>query len=345
MKRHRLAFVGAGRIADVHYASIQAMPERAQLVAFCDNRTEALVQRKAQWDVPGFKSFDLLMRDIDPDAVCLFLPHNLHLQYVTAAARAGKPVFMEKPVAGTREDARKIIDVVAETGIQLLVTHTGLFHPAFQRILEFIRKGWLGRPLFAKGTSAGWLTFRPWDFRLSREQTGGGCWVDAGGHLVYCLREIFGEVDSVTGYIARLSRPEMEGEDHAAATLRYRSGALAQLFVSYGHKLPGYQHDWPIGYLNSIEISGDKGAVQYVISPEPRVSYFSEVAEAMPQEWQGWLTHQPPEGYGYSFQAALAHFLDCLDTGAKPRVTAEDGLATLDTLLRLYEHCQEIPSL
>jgi len=345
MKGHRLAFVGAGRVADMHYASIQAMPERAQLVAFCDNRPEALAQRQIQWGVPGFGSFDHLLSEVNPDAVCLLLPHNVHLQYVTAAARAGKPVFMEKPVAGTREDARKIVQVVAETGIQLLVTHTGLFHPAFERILEFVRKGWLGRPLFARGTSAGWLTFRPWDFRLSREQTGGGCWVDAGGHLVYCLREVFGEVESVTGYVAHLSRPEMEGEDHAAATLRYRSGALAQLFVSYGHKLPGYQHDWPIGYLNSIEISGDKGAVQYVISPEPRVSYFSEVAEAMPEEWQGWLTHQPPEGYGYSFQAALAHFLDCLDTGAKPRVTAEDGLATLDTLLRLYEHCQEVPSL
>ncbi len=341
MNCHRLAFVGAGRIADVHHASILTMPERARLVAFCDSRPEAIVQRQLQWGVPGFESFDRLLHEVDPDAVCLFLPHNLHLEFVTAAARAGKPVFMEKPVAGTREHARQIIDVVKETGIPLLVTHTGLFHPAFERILEFIRKGWLGRPLFARGTSAGWLTFRPWDFRLSRDQTGGGCWIDAGGHLVYCLREIFGEVESVVGYTARLSRLEMEGEDHAAATLRYRSGALAQLFVSYGHKLPGYQHDWPLGYLNSLEISGDKGAIQYVISPEPRVSYFSEVGEAMPEEWQGWLTHLPAEGYSYSFCAALAHFLDCLDTGMKPRVSAEDGLATLDTLLRLYEHCQE----
>jgi predicted dehydrogenase len=268
------------------------------------------------------------------------LPHNIHSEYVTAAARAGKPVFLEKPIAATREQARQIVDVVATTGITLLVTHTGLFHPAFERILEFVRKGWLGRPLFAKGTSAGWVTFRPWDFRLSREKTGGGCWVDAGGHLVYCLREIFGEIDSVTGYTARLSRPEMEGEDHAAATLRYRSGALAQLFVSYGHKLPNYQLDWPLGYLNSLEISGDKGAIQYVISPEPGVSYFSELAEAMPEQWQGWLVHKPAEPYAYSFLAALRHFLDCLDTGAKPRVTAEDGLATLDVLLRLYEHCQ-----
>ena len=72
MKRHRLAFVGAGRVADVHYASIQAMPERAQLVAFCDRRPEALVQRQAQWSVPGFGSFDQLLRETDIDAVCLF---------------------------------------------------------------------------------------------------------------------------------------------------------------------------------------------------------------------------------------------------------------------------------
>ena len=79
----------------------------------------------------------------------------------------------------------------------LLSDKPDLAREQIEQILEFIAKGWLGRPLFAKGTSAGWLSFRPWDFRLSREQTGGGCWVDAGGHLVYCLRAIFGEVESV----------------------------------------------------------------------------------------------------------------------------------------------------
>ncbi len=229
MKRHRLAFVGIGRVADVHYHSIQQMPERAELVAVCDSRAEALRLRNAEWGVPAFDSFERMIEAVNPDAVCLFLPHHVHLEYVTAAAKAGKPVFMEKPIAATREQAQGIVDVVEASGMTLLVTHTGLFHPAFERILEFIRKGWLGRPLFAKGTSAGWLTFRPWDFRLSREQTGGGCWVDAGGHLVYCLRAIFGEIDSVTGYTARLSRPEMEGEDHASARCDTVPGAGAGL--------------------------------------------------------------------------------------------------------------------
>jgi len=86
------------------------------------------------------------------------------------------------------------------------------FTPAFERILEFVRKGWLGRPLFATGTSAGWLTFRPWTSGLAG-RNGRRLLDRCRRHLVYCLREIFGEIDSVTGYTARLSRPEMEGED------------------------------------------------------------------------------------------------------------------------------------
>lgn len=337
MKKHKLAFVGAGRVADVHYSSIKALPDRAELVAVFDVRPEAVELRKREWNVPVFTSLEELLAAVDVDALCLFLPHHVHREYVAIAARHRKHVLLEKPIAHTREDARAIADIVRQSGITLLVTHTGLFHPAFQHVVEFVRKGWLGRPLFARGVSAGWLTFRPWDFRLKKDQTGGGCWVDAGGHLVYCLREIFGEVENVTGFTGRLARPEMEGEDHAVAVLRYKSNAIAELFVSYGHKMPGYQHDWPQGYLNSIEIYGDRGAIQYVISPEPQLRYFSESPEAMPPDWQGWLTCQPAEPYSYSFQAVLKHFLDCLDQEAKPLVTPADALATLDVLLRLYE--------
>ncbi len=338
MKRHKLAFVGLGRVADVHYQSIMAMPQRAELVGICDNRPEAVQQRQAQWNVPGFGRFEDLLKNVEIDAVCLFLPHGLHVEFVSIAAAHKKSIFLEKPIAVTVEDAQRITQICETAGITLLVAHNGLFHPAFEQVVEFVRRGWLGKPLFAHGISAGWLTFRPWDFRLSIKQTGGGCWIDAGGHLVYCLREIMGEAAAVTGSTARLARPEMEGEDHAAATIRYQSGALAQLFVSYGHKIPNYQHDWPLGYINSIQVHGTLGAIEYVISPEPRLRYFSEIPEAMPPKWQGWLTHQPLEPYTSSFQYELAHFLDCLETGARPRVSGQDATEVIRTLRMLYEN-------
>ena len=340
MKQHRLAFVGVGRVADVHFAALQNLTAHARLVAVCDSRPEAVELRHREWGVPGFASFKELLAAVDVDAVCLFLPHHVHLENVGIAAEAGKPILLEKPLAGARTEAEAIAEIVTRTGVTFFLTHTGLFHPAFDQVLDFVRKGWLGRPVYGRGISAGWIGFRPWDFRLKKEETGGGCWVDAGNHLVYCLREVFGEVEHVTGVTARLTRPEMEGEDHAIGVLKYRSGAIAELFVSYGHKLPGYQHDWPQGYLNAIELYGDKGAIRYVISPVPEVSYFSEVPEAMPPGWHGWLTHRPSQSYVYSFQAVMEHFLDCLDTGATPRVIARDGVETLDVLLRLYEQTE-----
>jgi UDP-N-acetylglucosamine 3-dehydrogenase len=337
MSKYRLAFVGLGRVAEVHYDSVMALRDRVELAAVCDIREQAVQQRSAQWNIAGFTSFSQLLQQVDLDAVCLLLPHHVHLEYVTQAAERGLPIFLEKPIAATLDDARRIIAVCQEHRVALMVAHNGLFHPAFEQMVEFVRKGWLGRPLFARCTSAGWLSFRPWDFRLSKKETGGGCWIDGGGHLVYCLREIFGKVVEVNGYVAKVSRPEMEGEDLATVNLRYESGALASLVVSYGIKLPGYQLDWPQGYEQSIEVYGDKGAVTYTISPEPQLKYFSEVPEAMPANWCGWLSHKPAEPYTSSFRREMEHFIDCLDTGRRPRVTGQDALEIMEVLRAVYD--------
>lgn len=333
-----MAFVGVGRVADVHYASLEASAERAELVAVCDTRPEAIALRTKEWGVPGYLDFEKLLKEVQVDAVCLFLPHHEHVRHVKISASHGKPVLLEKPIAPTLEQAQEIVQDVQKYGITLLVGHNGLFHPAFEQLVNFVRAGKLGRPLFARGNSCGWLKFRPWDFRLKMSETGGGCWVDAGGHLVYMLREILGEVDYVTGITARLARTEMEGEDHALAALRYKSGALAQLFVSYGHKSPGHQNDWPGSYRQWIEVYGDRGAIQYDTSPEPRLRCFSD---DMPEEWQGWLSIQSSDPAAVSFDRQFKHFVDCLDGRAKPRVTAADALETMKVILGLYEQCKK----
>ncbi len=297
MKQHRLAFVGVGGIADVHYLSVRSMPERAQLVAVCDSRLEAVQRRAKEWQVPGYTSFEKLLDEVEVDAVCLFLPHHLHAEFVEISAQHGKAVFLEKPIAGTLEHAQEIVEVVARYGMTLLVGNNGLFHPASERTVEFVRRGWLGRPLSGRGISAGWVTFSSWDFRLKKHDTGGGCWIDAGGHLVYLLREALGEADYVTGITANLSRREMEGEDHGLAVIRYKSGAVAELLVSYAQKFPGYRYAWPRNNTQKLEIYGDRGAIQYAALPEPCVKYFSELPEAMPEDWQGWLVYRPPEPF------------------------------------------------
>ncbi|MFA5263527.1 MAG: creatininase family protein [Opitutaceae bacterium] len=336
----RLAFIGAGRVADVHHESVKALADRCRLVAVCDPRSEAREKRSREWNVPAYETFDELLDAERIDGACLFLPHHVHLSQVARAAERGVPVLLEKPLAAEMSEALAIKELVEKTGLTLLVGHNGLFHPAFVQAADFVRSGRLGRPLFGRGESAGWLAFRSWDFRKSRHETGGGCWIDVGGHLVYCLRELLGEVVDVTGFTANLARKEMEGEDHACVTLRYASGALAQLFVSYGHKLPGYELDWPHGYRNGLEVYGDAGSLRYSISPTPELSCFSEVTGVMAPEWRGWLTRTPAEPYSFSSQAELAHFLDCIERRAVPKVSAADACDVLKVLLRVYEVCR-----
>jgi predicted dehydrogenase len=336
----KVAFIGVGRIADVHYAALQALSERVQLVAICDSRFEAVEQRKKQWGVPGFTSFEELLKQVEVDAVCIFLPHDVHLEFVTLAAKYRRPIFLEKPIAISIEEAQQITDVCRRNNVMLMIAHNGLFHPAFERIVKLVRDGLIGRPLFATATSAQWLGFKPWDFRLSKKKTGGGCWIDCAGHFVYRLREIFGEATDVRGFAANLARKEMEGDDFAAAVLRYQSGALAQIMISYGLKLPGYEQDWPRGTEQLLMISGDRGAIEYNICDHPRVRLFSEVEGGRSPVLQGWIEQETPEPFEYSFTCQMRHFLDCLDTGSKPRVMGEDAIATLRVLLALYEKSQ-----
>jgi predicted dehydrogenase len=331
-----VAFVGAGRVADVHYYALSQLGARAELVGFCETRPAATAQREAAWRVPGFPSMEALLDGVECDAVCLLLPHDVHRQCVSLAAGAGKAILLEKPLASDPDDAQAIVAECRAAGVLLMVGHNGLFHPAFERAVELIRGGAIGRPLFGQAKSTQWLGFRPWDFRLSLAKTGGGCWIDCAGHLVYRLREIFGEAADVCGMAANLARPEMEGEDFAAAVLRYRSGALAQLTISYGLKLPGYEHDWPRGCEQSLVIAGDRGTLEYNICPHPGIRLFSEVEGARSPALQGWTSEETAAPFEDSFVRQMAHFLDCVHSGQTPRVSGEDALEVLRVLTAFY---------
>ena len=304
------------------------------LAAVCDMRPEAVAARSTAWGVPGFGSTEAMLAAVELDAAVVLLPHHVHLEVLRPLLARRLPVLLEKPLAVNLAEAEEIVRLAADT--PLLVGHNGLFHPAFEQAVELVRGGLIGRPLFATAKSLQWLDFKPWDFRRSRTQTGGGAWVDCAGHLIYRLGELFGNVSEVAGFTSHLARAEMEGEDTAAGVLRYENGAIAQVIVSYGCKLPGYEHDWPAGCEQMIMISGDRGALEYHICPRSRLRLFSESEAARPGGLGGWLEVDVPQPFEASFDRQMGHFLDCVQGRATPRVTAAHASNLLRTLLALY---------
>ncbi len=333
----RLGFVGLGRVADVHYAALQANPGRARVVAVCDTRKEAVKERAAAWQAEGFTDLDSMLETVALDAAIVMVPHHIHLPVMRQLLDRKLPVLLEKPIAVKMEEAEAITRLAEEASVPVLVGHNGLFHPAYQRVAEIIGQGWIGEPLSATANSLQWLDFKPWDFRLKKEQTGGGAWIDCAGHLLYRLGGVLGGVASLQGHASGRARPEMEGEDTAMATVEYASGAVAQIMVSYGCKLPGYEHDWPHGTEQKLMISGSKGALEYSICPESRLRLFSEVPGVLPDLGGGWLEVAIPEPFEASFEHQMAHFLDCVEDKARPLVTPTDATRLLRDLLLFYE--------
>ena len=332
----KIGFIGAGRVADVHYHALVKYIDMAKLVAFCDVRPDAIDDRQEEWNVPGFQSFDTMLDEVDLDAVVVLLPHNIHLEVMEKCLARKLPVLLEKPLAANMEEAEKIVELVEQSEVPVLVGHNGLFHPAMDRVIQFVEEGWIGKPLMASAKSLQWLGFKPWDFRMSREKTGGGAWVDCAGHLVYRLNAVLGEVQDVAGFTSHLAREEMEGEDTAAAVVRYPSGVVAQVLVSYGCKLPEYEKDWPKGCEQMLMISGDKGMVEYHICPSSNLRFYTELEGSEITRPGIWTEIKIEEPFEESFDVQMGHFLECVVGRAKPKVTAADAANLLKTLLKLY---------
>lgn len=335
-QRLRVGFVGAGRVADVHYEALRRCADLAVTASVCDVRPDAAAARAEAWGVPGYTSMEAMLAGTALDAVVVLLPHQAHLPAMRTLLAQRLPVLLEKPLAVNLTEAGEIVRLAAAVdGVPVLVGHNGLFHPAFERVAELVREGWIGRPLFGSARSLQWLDFKPWDFRTSHAQTGGGAWVDCAGHLIYRLNALLGEVESVTGFTAHEARAEMEGEDTAAAVLRYASGSIAQVVVSYGCKLPGYERDWPSGCEQMLMVSGDRGAIEYHICPQSRIRLFSELPAASPAALKGWLEIEVADRFEVSFDRQMRHFLECVRGSARPKVTPALALELLRTLLSL----------
>jgi predicted dehydrogenase len=333
----RIGFIGVGRVADVHYGALKKCSAMAELVALCDIREEAISLRVKEWNVKGFNSIDKMLNTVELDAVVVLLPHDLHLEVIQKCLAKKLPVLLEKPLAANIEEAEKIVRLVNEANVPVLVGHNGLFHPAFEQVVRFVNEGWIGKPLMGSAKSLQWLGFKPWDFRKSKEKTGGGAWVDCAGHLIYRLNAILGDVQDVAGFTSHLARNEMEGEDSAAAVIRYPSGVIAQVAVSYGCKLPEYEKDWPAGCEQMLVLSGDKGMIEYHICPTSKLRFYTELSGSPIAKPGVWTELEIQEPFEMSFERQMHHFLQCVLEKEKPRVTAEDALNLLKTLLKLYE--------
>lgn len=171
-----------------------------------------------------------LIRDPLVNAVYVATPPGSHAEYAIAAMRAGKPVYIEKPMAASYKECLEIIRVSEETGIACFVAYYRRTLPYFRRVKELIDDGMLGKistvqirfaiPPYVADYDRDNL---PW--RVKKEIAGAGYFYDLASHQLDLLDYLFGPVVAVQGFVQNTARL-YEVEDTVTAAFQFQSGVL-----------------------------------------------------------------------------------------------------------------------
>lgn len=216
-----------------------------RLEILCDMPAEKARDFAAQFGFArGSEDWQAAVADPAVDVVSITTPNGMHRPMAEAALRAGKHVWLEKPMALTLEDAQSMADLAAaHPGQVTMLGYNYLRSPAFQAARDMVANGVIGRPLAFRGVYDEDYSADPnlpWSWRMTHEGGGLGVLGDLGCHLVSQMTALMGPVAEVTAMtqIAVPERPSPEGprpvenEDSALALIRFASGAQGSFATS-----------------------------------------------------------------------------------------------------------------
>jgi predicted dehydrogenase len=175
-------------------------------------------------------SYEAALADPDVDAVVLATPHTQHTDQIAAAARAGKPVFSEKPLGVDAAGAARAAKTCAEAGVTLGVGYNWRFQPALQAIRGLIDDGTLGRVLHLEGNFCGPSVYRfpEGHWRHDRTEGPAGGMTGRGVHVVDAMLYLAGPVAQVTAQSFRLVQ-DFGMDDTTSMLFRFAGGATGTL--------------------------------------------------------------------------------------------------------------------
>jgi predicted dehydrogenase len=331
--------VGAGMVARFHARAI-AETAGARLAAICRADASRSAEAAAELGVPCEASLEALLERPDVDAVCLCTPSGLHGEQALAAARAGKHVLVEKPMALRLADADAMIAACRDAGVRLGVAFQRRTDPASRALHDAIRAGELGDLVMGTATVP---YFRPQSYydsaawRGTWSLDGGGALMNQGIHLVDLLLWLMGGDAEVVGASGGVAQHEIEVEDCVVAALRFSTGARGTI-VATTAAAPGFPHRVEVyGSRGGAQIEGD-ALVRWEGHPSgensPRIRPQVPAATAAMAAGSG----ASPTGIGTLGHTLLVQdFVASIREGRDPLVDGAEGRRSLELVLAIYE--------
>ncbi len=331
--------IGAGGIADRRTIPEGILGAKgAELVAVQDVAKDRIAEVGTKYGVKSYTVDTDLINDPDVEAVYISTPNFLHHDQALAAAKAGKHVLCEKPLALTLQECEEMVAACDDAGVKLGVNFMMRFHACHQAIKQMIDNGDFGTLVMGRAELTCWYPPIPGAFRQDPAKGGGGSLADMGNHCIDLLEYLFGKTKAVSCMTGNLVQ-DYKAEDTSVVMLEFESGAKG--IVDAHFNIPD------AASRQALEVYGSKGsAVTFGTIGQGSGGKISAIIE---HDDKGYDAAQQREAASEQiiepevvniYAAHIQSFCDAITNDTDPAITGEDGIWSHKVVEACYKSAQ-----
>ena len=318
--------VGLGRISMGHHMPAVKLGHTGRITALVSGHRDKAEKQAAMYGVPSsaiysYENYDAIAENKDIDAVYIALPNSMHAEYTIRAAKAGKHVLCEKPMATSVDDSKAMIEACKSAGKKLMIAYRCHYEPVNLKAVEMIRSGQIGTVQAIESCNG--FNIGKGEWRYDRKLSGGGPLMDVGIYSLNACRYLTGEephdISAFSSVIDHDGRFDTV-EENLSWTMKFPSGAVAACNTTYGANMNGF-------YI----VHGSKGVIE--LNPAFGYSGIQMTTEINYKKSVGPVT--PPDPQQFIVQAD--YFANCIRQDKEPSANGEEGLRDMELMSRIYQ--------
>ena len=333
MQRTKVAILGAGFISDIHLECYHRFIPEAEVVAVYARNAEKAKDFAAKHHIgKWYTDVNALINESGCEIIDICLPNFLHADACIKAAKAGKHIIIEKPLAVTLEEADAMIGACKKAGVKLMYAEELCFAPKYERVRHLVKEGAVGEVYMLKQSEKHSGPHTDWFYDVNL--AGGGVLMDMGCHAMEWFRWMLGNAKAKSVYASMSTvyhKERTKGEDNSIVIIEFENGVTAVAENSWA------KHG---GMDDRSEVHGTGGVIYAdLFMGNSAISYSKHgygYAMEKADTTVGWSFTVFEEAFNQGYPHELQHFVDCVRNNKEPLVTGEDGRVVLEILYAAY---------
>ncbi|HOI22316.1 Glucose--fructose oxidoreductase [bioreactor metagenome] len=320
----RLAFVGLGWWSN-KLADAAAQCDNIEIAACYSRSLEKRDLFRKQYGGVGKETYEELLEDKSIDGIVLTTPNSLHITQTVDAANYGKHVYVEKPMAITVEECKKMIDASKSNNVILMIGQNSRRMARFRKAKQMIEQGLLGKIVLVEANSSGDLGMKltPDNWRGHKKESPAGPLMSYTVHQADNLNYLIGPITKITAFKSKLCGPA-ETDDVFTSIAQFENGALGYIggsFITPDRKL--------------LQIHGTEGVI-LLDEDDGSISYQKKGTKHMVKT----IMPNPDQQRLDSLKEEIKEFADCIQLGKEPEVTGAVGMNAIAIIEAIYRSAE-----